>query len=89
MSLSYSSSVILCLSLAAKRVFGEPLASSGLSHLFVVVGTCVTEPLPRNCHIRHNIFEVYMLKEILFQRVYFKLNLNGFVMCYFYLSFLK
>jgi hypothetical protein len=37
-------------------VFGEPLASNGLLCPFVAAGTCVTEPLPSNGHISHNIF---------------------------------
>jgi hypothetical protein len=36
-------------------VLGEPLASSGLPRLFVAAGIYVTEPLPSNGHIRHNI----------------------------------
>jgi hypothetical protein len=45
-------------SLQRKRVFGEQLASNGLSLWLHYSGfqAVLTEPLPSNGHIRHSIF---------------------------------
>jgi hypothetical protein len=50
-------------SVATKRVFGKPLNSNGLFRLFVAAER-VTEPLPSNGHIGHNINRtVFLIKQ--------------------------
>jgi hypothetical protein len=45
--------------LPRERVFGELFSSNGLPRLFVAAEKYITEPLPNNGDIRHNIIPTF------------------------------